>query len=97
MWNEISSGRASYLAGTSGTATVPANACVVGVMAHASGAGASVTILGGASIPIVANAPPLYIPIQHLLFAATSAASRDVVFTGTDSYAVFYIVLGGAS
>lgn len=83
-----------YAAGAAGTVTLPANAILVAVVAHATTAG-SFSIFGGASIPVPANTQ-IALDFKHALFQANSA-SKALVFTGTDSYFVHYVQTGHAS
>lgn len=73
-------GTSSYFAGTSGTVAIPAGARVVSIAAHATSA-SSVTIFGGASIPI---------PAGNGFSDGYSGfvGAGNIVFTGTDSYYV---------
>ena len=61
------------------------------IVVHSTAAG-TVTIFGGASIPIIAAAAPTHIAFRHTLVQAgnnvPTPGSQDVVFTGTDSYFV---------
>lgn len=77
----------AYLAGTSGTVTVPIGGRVTGWAAFATGAGATVTVAGGAAIPIptggsVEGNPP----DDSALLAPT------FVFTSTSGYFVEYVI-----
>jgi hypothetical protein len=72
-----------YLAGSSGTATVPAGGKVLGIAAHATTAG-SLTINGGASVPVPANVGAALTPNGNLV-------APSIVFSGTDSYFVEYV------
>lgn len=74
----------AYQAGASGTATIPAGGKVIGIAAHATTAG-SFTINGGASVPIPANAGVALQPVGNLV-------APSIVFTGTDSYFVEYVI-----
>ena len=76
-----------YKAGASGTVTITAGQ-VLGVLVHATGVGASMTVNGGQSIPI-----PLvgfaFSPQGNLI--GTVANPVVIVFTGTDMYMVEYV------
>ncbi len=96
MWHELI-GSAANLAGTSGTLTVPSGGIIVGILAHASAEGATVSIYGGAGIPVVANAAPTWLTFNHTLYGSNSANAGAVTFTGTDVACVFYIKQGHAS
>ena len=90
------SGVVGYAAGASGAAQVPPGAFITTVIAHSSGAG-SMTIFGGASVPIVAT-QILQLYFSHQLWqaqGATGQASTEVLFTGTDSYFVEYVTPRG--
>lgn len=90
-------GTPGYSAGASGTVTIPPNGVLVKVWCRST-AGGTLTIFGGASIPIVAGSAPFDLDLKHCLFAASgSGASAQLVFTGTDSYFVHYVKMGHAS
>jgi hypothetical protein len=72
-----------YRAGASGTVNVPAGGRVLGIAAHSAGGG-SMTINGGASIPIPANVGIAFTPQGNLV-------APTLVFTSTDSYAVEFV------
>jgi hypothetical protein len=86
-------GTPGYLAGASGTVTLPANATLIAVVAHATAAG-SFTLLGGPSVPVPAGTQ-IALDFKHALFVA-QGASAQIVFTGTDSYFVHYVKQGNA-
>jgi len=92
MWHELI-GTPGYTAGSAGTVTVPAGAVVTHIIAHASAGGATVTVFDGAAIPVINGAPPMLIPFLSDSWQANSA-SAAIVFTGTDSYAVFWVKPG---
>ena len=71
----------TYFAGVSGTVTVPGTAEIVTIACHCTTAG-SVTIGGGATIPIPANTS-----FSDSMPEAPFAGG-NLVFTGTDSYYV---------
>lgn len=84
-------GTPGYFAGASGTVTLPPSATLVRVWCRST-AGGTLTIFGGQSIPIIANAAPFDLDLKHALFTATSAGTlAQLVFTGTDSYFVHYV------
>jgi len=93
MWHTLSGILAQY-AGTSGTVTLRPGAVVLLVVAHASSVNATVSILGGASIPVVNGAPPLVIPMLHTLLKVDSGNAGTIVFTSTDSYYVQAVTEG---
>jgi hypothetical protein len=70
----------AYYAGVSGTVNVAAGQRVIGIAAHST-LGGSMTINGGASIPIPANVGISFSPQGNLV-------APTIVFTSTDSYAV---------
>jgi hypothetical protein len=70
----------AYYAGVSGTVNVTAGQRVLGIAAHATTAG-SMTINGGASVPIPAGTGIQFTPMGNLVAPA-------VVLTGTDSYVI---------
>lgn len=82
-------GSPQYHAGTSGTVTLPVGATLVAIWCRST-AGGTVSIFGGDSIPVVANAAPFEADFKHALFCVTAAAPT-IVFTGTDSYFVHYV------
>jgi hypothetical protein len=87
-----------YFAGASGTVTLPANAILIAVTAHASAGGATCAIFGGQAIPIVNGAPAFAVDFKHANFQAYGAgANAQIVFTGTDSFFVHYMKTGHAS
>lgn len=71
----------SYLTGSSGTASVPVGARVIGIVAHGTTA-ASMSVNGGPSIPIPANVGIELEPKANLV------GPFNVVFTGTDTYVI---------
>lgn len=81
-------GKYSYAAGASGTVNLSAGATVKQIIVHATSAG-SMTIFGGASIPIPAGMTS-YFRFDHecLVAGENAAGSVAIVFTGTDSYYV---------
>ncbi len=84
-------GRSGYLAGTAGTCTLPVGACVLQIVAHATAAG-TISIFGGASIPVVAGTQfTLDMKDTLLSAAATGGGPNTMVFTGTDSYFVRWV------
>jgi len=92
MWNDLV-GSPAYATGAAGTATIPKGALVIGIVAHATSAG-SMTLFGGASVPIPAG-ETLSLRFNHTLWQsrnnAVAAGSQDIVFTSTDSYYVEYV------
>jgi hypothetical protein len=87
-------GTPGYFAGAAGTVTVPPGAAVLKVWCR-SAAGGSLTMFGGQSIPIVANAAPFDLDMKDLLLVAVGAgASAQLVFTGTDSFFVRFVKSG---
>jgi hypothetical protein len=79
------SGAYGYVAGTSGTVSMPAFSRILGMGAYASGSGGSVTINGGASITVPTGGVILSSPYG-------SCISPTYVFTGTTSYFVEYVI-----
>ena len=87
-----------YLAGTSGTVTVPANFFVTGIQAHASVAGASLTVTpvgadggGGialAAIPIASGSTLALGGPAILGHADEIGPTSSMVFASTDSFLV---------
>lgn len=93
MYNELV-GKIAYKAGASGTVTLPINARIINIIAHASTSG-TVSIFGGDNIPVI-GVSGINILFNHQLFVSGNnssvAGSQNVVFTGTDSYFVEYVV-----
>jgi hypothetical protein len=93
MWHELY-GPYAYLAGASGTVTVPSSAIVTKIIVHSS-AGGSMTIFGGASITLpaaTAAGPPWVFDFMHdNVRPHGSGASAQIVFTTTESYYIEYI------
>lgn len=83
MWTGLI-GRWSYVAGTSGTPSLPAGACIIAIWAQ--GTSGSVTINGGTSIPFTTE---FSVRFPHLLVPASS-----LVFAGTTGYFVEVVKLG---
>ena len=83
MWQHLVGSIKHYApAGGAGTVTVGAGESVLIVQAHASGAGATVTILGGTAIPLAPGVPFAMQAFHTLL--QSNQASTTVVFSGTD-------------
>jgi hypothetical protein len=80
-----------YVAGASGTASVPVGSKVVKIATHASSGGATLAINGGDAIPVISGAPPLVLDFHHDLLIAKA---NGFVFTSTDSYLVEFIKAG---
>lgn len=92
MWNELV-GTLTYQAGVSGTFTLPLGAKVTQIIVQGGGGAGSLTIFGGASIPLVANATwhaqenhQLMVPVP----AASNLGTQDIVATGTASVYIEY-------
>lgn len=94
MWRGLV-GTPGQAAGTAGTVTLPAGAIIYMIMAHASAGSATVAILGQTAIPIINGASPLVLPFNSDVLQA-NANNNTVVFTNTDSYAVFYVKSGNS-
>ena len=91
MWRELI-GTWGYLAGTNGTATVPAGAIVTQIVVHANTAG-SFSIFGGASIPLPAN-DVCELQFNHSLLVSRTG-NTDIVFSSNvTSYYVEYVKAG---
>lgn len=88
-WSGLAGQEATYAAGASGTVTLPSGAVLIKVLCRSS-AGGTLTIFGGASIPIIANAASFDLDLKHANFVAQGTANT-LVFTGTDSYFVHYV------
>lgn len=76
----IPAGTPSYAAGASGTVSVPAGMKVTAIVCHST-TGGSLTIGGGASIPVPANG-------QFFDASTPYVGAISIVFTSTDSYYV---------
>ena len=70
-----------YYAGVSGTAQLAAGERVLGIAAHSSGSGATVSISGGANIPVPTG-------VGLCLNPEGTLQGARIIFTGTDSYFV---------
>ena len=89
-WNLI--GTPGYMAGASGTVTLPADAMILQIISHSSAAGGSFSIFGGPAIPVVNGAPSLIIDFKHRLYSSSgSGTSAQIVFTNTDQYFVHWV------
>lgn len=77
----------AYTAGTAGTATIPAAGRVYQVTCHASGAGATFTINGGATIQVISGTA-FSLNFGGILIAPT------LVFTNTDAFYVDWVTNG---
>jgi len=93
MWHDLL-GEPGYLSGSAGTATVPAGAVVLIISAHASSNGAQFTLFGGAAVPVINGAAPVFFYFYHTLYKADTAGSNAIVFTSTDHYFVHYVKQG---
>lgn len=95
-WHDLV-GPVAYVAGTSGTVTIPAGAVVIAIVAHASAGGAAMTLFAGPSVP-VPSGEALSLHFLHTLWQSrnntAAAGSQDIVFTGTDQYFVEYVARG---
>ena len=80
----------AYRAGVSGTPTPPAYGRPVSVACHATTAG-SLTIGGGDSIPVPAGST------FGIDLDPDNTGAPAIVFTGTDSYIVEYLVQPGTT
>ena len=69
----------NYIAGVSGTVSVPSGMRVIGITAHASVSGASLTINGGNSFPIISGCAIAISPAGNVI-------APTIVFTNTDAY-----------
>lgn len=70
----------AYYAGVSGSVSVSAGQRVIGIAAHST-AGGSMTVNGGASIPLPATISVAIQPVGNLV-------APTIVFTGTDTYMI---------
>jgi len=97
MWDEIR-GQVKRWAGASGTVTLPPNAIIISIIAHASAGGASCAFNDGAggtaTVPVPNGAWFAYDP-KHKN-NAVNATSNTIVFTATDSYLVEAVIPLGA-
>ncbi len=88
-WHTLN-GAVGYAAGTAGSVTVPEGAVLTCIIAHST-SGGTLTIFGGASIPIIANANPTTFQFFHTLHQA-NINGQTVVLTGTDMYFVEWVL-----
>lgn len=81
---DVPSRASTYFAGVSGSITIPVTSEIVSLACHCTTAG-SLTIVGGATIPVPANSQ-----FAETCFDApyVGVGAGSVVFTGTDSYYV---------
>lgn len=80
-------GTYGYKAGSSGTPSIPATAKVVRIWARDDGSGnGTVTINGGDSLPLEANAE-----VNILPGGALTGSGATIVFANTASYLVEYL------
>ena len=84
-------------AGGNGTVTVDAGGVLQMIIVHASAANATLTIFGGAAIPIPNGANPTVIQYFHTLFQANSANSGAIVGVNTDMLYVHWVRPGHAN
>lgn len=84
MSGKITAGSFAYFAGTAGTVTVPKGGKVIKIITGST-AGGSLTINGGASIPVLAAQPLKIDDLDDTLVHPV------LVFTGTNSYYVEYL------
>jgi len=85
-------GTPGYMAGTSGTVTLPNDAMILQIITHSSAAGGSFAIFGGAAIPVVNGAPSLILSFNHRLYSSSgTGAGAQVVFFNTDQYFLHYV------
>lgn len=86
MYRELQ-GEWTYQAGASGTFTVPSGARVLSVIASAAtgGGGGTLTIFGGASIPIGAGETKELRFLHALCIPKPGVGGTAIVATGTDS------------
>ena len=85
-----------YASGASGSVTIPSGAVVIQIVVHAT-ATSSMTIFGGASIPLIAGTSETFRFIHTLVQSgneSTVTGSTKIVFTATDSYFVEYVRAG---
>lgn len=71
--------------GSTGTVTIGNSECLLFLSAYATVGGASVKILGGPNIPVVANANIFWAFWDHTLLRGTSQ-NNQIVFTNCTSY-----------
>lgn len=93
MYRELT-GIWAYASGTNGTVQVPAGSTVLQIVAWATTGSPTVTINGGASIPVPnsANGYPLTLRFLHdLVQAVGGSTGAQIVFSGTAGYFVEYV------
>jgi len=84
------------IAGTAGTAQIPAGGVVLLVSAHASVNAATFQIFGGAQVPVINGAATIIYEFPHTLIRATGAtpaATNQIVFVNTDHFYIQYVVM----
>lgn len=81
----------AYLAGANGTASVPKGARVLQIVIVGGAADGTLTIFGGASIPIPAGA---VVPLRFPHDMVANASSQDIVTTNTKTYFIEYLKAG---
>ena len=102
MWQVGTGWRFYEVAGAAGTVLLPAGACIILIITHATAAAATLQLLGGpngngqgALIPVIAGANQLTIQNYHPLHQANAGSvAKSLVFTNTDSYYVQYVSPG---
>jgi len=95
MYNDLI-GTWGYAAGVTGTVTIPKGARVLQIIVHATSAG-TMTIFGGASIPIIAGEVSTFRFLHGLLTSGnntTTSGSQNIVLASTDQYFVEYVLCG---
>ena len=96
MWKELTGYKRSVLAGASGTVNVPPGAIITSVLVHATAGGATATLLGDPSFPVVAGAPPTTIQNLHGAMQANASTGTACTFVNTDMYRIEYFTAGNA-
>lgn len=91
--DQLASSQFSYVAGISGSVTVPEGVVVTSIGCHISGASATLSIKPGGAGQDETQGPDIPLPPAGwfgLKFLGELGEGTVIVFTNTDSYFVFY-------
>lgn len=88
-------GTFGQMAGTAGTATLPAGASLILLSVHSSVANATFQIFPqGPAVAVINGAAPLVYEFPHLLIQANSVNGGTITFTNTDHYYIQFFRAG---